>query len=64
MASSQHGSMKILQAELKRLQQEPMEGCNIRLVDDDDLFQWQVALFGPPDTLYAGGYFKVSLATL
>lgn len=24
------------------------------------MFEWEVAIFGPPDTLYQGGYFKVS----
>ncbi len=25
------------------------------------MFVWEVALFGPPDTLYQGGYFKVRI---
>merc|ERR1719508_459542 len=25
------------------------------------MFLWEVALFGPPDTLYQGGYFKAHL---
>jgi ubiquitin-protein ligase len=28
-------------------------------VDEDNMFLWEVGLFGPPDTIYAGGYFKV-----
>lgn len=31
----------------------------MRLVDDSNLFVWEVAIFGPPDTLYEGGYYKV-----
>ncbi len=23
------------------------------------MFEWEVAIFGPPETLYQGGYFKV-----
>lgn len=30
-----------------------------KLMNDENLFEWEVALFGPPDTLYQGGYFKV-----
>ena len=52
---------KILQTEFKKLQDQPVEGFTIDLVDECDVFQWKVALFGPPDTLYAGGYFRVSL---
>ena len=52
-------SSKILQTEFKKLQQQPVEGFTIGLVDDCDIYQWKVGLYGPPDTLYAGGYFKV-----
>lgn len=34
---------------------------NLFQINDDNLFEWEVALFGPPDTLYQGGYFKVTL---
>ena len=57
---SSSSATKILQTEFKKLQEQPVEGFTIDLVDDSDFFQWKVALFGPPDTLYAGGYFRVS----
>lgn len=56
-----NSSSKILHAELMKLQQQPVEGFAIRLVDDSNLFDWHVALFGPPNTLYQGGYFKAHL---
>ena len=49
-----------LTMEMKSLHREPVEGFGFKLVDDNNLFTWEVAIFGPPDTLYAGGYFKVS----
>merc|ERR1712142_651329 len=52
---------KILQSEYKNIFKTPVEGFKISLVDDSDMFQWKIALFGPPDTLYAGGYFKAIL---
>merc|ERR1712142_1269397 len=52
---------KILQSEYKNIFKTPVEGFKISLVDDSDMFQWKVALFGPPDTLYAGGYFRAIL---
>ena len=31
------------------------------MVNDENMFEWEVALFGPPDTLYQGGYFKAHM---
>ena len=45
--------------ELKSLQEQPVEGFRITLVEESDLYNWEVAIFGPPNTLYEGGYFKV-----
>lgn len=53
-------SQKALMLELKGLQDEPVEGFKITLVDESDLYIWEVAIFGPPNTHYEGGYFKVS----
>ena len=55
-------AVRALALELKSLQEDPLEGIRSRLVNEDNLFEWEVALFGPPDTLYQGGYFKVRLA--
>ncbi len=52
-------AVRALALELKSLVDDPLEGIRTKLVNDEDLFQWEVALFGPPDTLYQGGYFKV-----
>lgn len=62
---AQHGpthvasSQKALMLEMKSLQEEPVEGFKITLVDEADLYNWEVAIFGPPNTHYEGGYFKV-----
>jgi len=52
---------KALASELKDLKKMPLEGVTVKLVDDSDLFKWEVAMFGPPDTIYTGGYFKAHL---
>lgn len=64
--SSSHvaSSQKALMLEMKSLQEEPVEGFKITLVDEADLYNWEVAIFGPPNTLYEGGYFKVRLLSL
>lgn len=47
--------------ELKSLQDEPVEGFRITLVEESDLYIWEVAIFGPPNTHYEGGYFKARI---
>lgn len=56
-------ALRALALEYKSLQEEPVEGFRVKLLGEDNLFEWEVAIFGPPDTLYQGGYFKVSLNT-
>lgn len=59
MAQPSSSALRALALEYKSLQEEPVEGFRVKLVNDDNLFEWEVAIFGPPDTLYQGGYFKV-----
>nr|ACM08486.1 Ubiquitin-conjugating enzyme E2 R2 [Salmo salar] len=54
-------SQKALMLELKSLQEEPVEGFRITPVEESDLYNWEVAIFGPPNTLYEGGYFKAHM---
>ena len=61
MAGQSHSSaVRALQLELKKLTEEPVEGFVVDVPDECNLFEWDVAIFGPPGTLYEGGYFKVS----
>ncbi len=53
-------ALRALSLELKSFQDEPVEGFRVKLVNDDNIFEWEVAIFGPPRTLYEGGYFKVN----
>ncbi len=60
MATSPNASaVRTLSMEYKSLQEEPVEGFRVKLAQNDNLFDWEVAIFGPPDTLYQGAYFKV-----
>jgi ubiquitin-conjugating enzyme E2 R len=52
-------ALRALALEFKSMEEEPVEGFRVKLVNDDNLFEWEVAIFGPPSTLYEGGYFKV-----
>lgn len=58
MASPSSSAVRALALEYKGLQDDPLEGIRPRLMNEDNLFEWEVALFGPPETLYQGGYFK------
>uniref|UniRef100_A0A094ZS19 Ubiquitin-conjugating enzyme E2 R2 n=1 Tax=Schistosoma haematobium TaxID=6185 RepID=A0A094ZS19_SCHHA len=54
-------AVKALQKELKDLNEFPMEGFKVMVSEEENLFVWDVAIFGPPMTLYEGGYFKARL---
>ncbi|CAM9398880.1 ubiquitin-conjugating enzyme E2 R2 [Lampetra fluviatilis] len=60
-APQMSSSQKALWLEWKGLQEEPVEGFRVTLVDEADLYCWEVAIFGPPSTLYEGGYFKAQM---
>lgn len=59
MSNTHSSALRALALEYKSLQEEPVEGFRVKLLGEDNLFEWEVAIFGPPDTLYQGGYFKV-----
>lgn len=33
------------------LNKNPVEGFSAGLIDDNDIFKWEVLIIGPPDTL-------------
>lgn len=50
-------SAKVLQSEIKSLQSSPLEGFEIDPCITN-YYRWNVSLFGPPKTLYEGGFFR------
>ncbi|MBN3283097.1 UB2G1 enzyme, partial [Polyodon spathula] len=46
---------------ISELNKNPVEGFSAGLIDDNDLYRWEVLIIGPPDTLYEGGVFKAHL---
>ncbi|KAJ4795888.1 ubiquitin-conjugating enzyme E2 [Rhynchospora pubera] len=48
----------LLAKQLRDLMKNPVDGFSAGLVDDSNVFEWQVTIIGPPDTLYDGGYFN------
>lgn len=61
MASPGATSIRALTMEFKALQREPVEGFRVTIPNESDFYCWQVAIFGPPDTPYQGGYFKAEV---
>jgi len=57
---AQASAVRALQQELKKLKEEPVEGFLVQIPDDANMFEWDVAIFGSPGSLYEGGYFKAS----
>ena len=43
------------------MSRNPPEGVSVGLGDDDNIFNWEILLVGPPDTLYEGAFFKAVL---
>ncbi len=43
------------------LNRNPPDGVSVGLVDDCNIFLWELMVMGPPDTLYEGGFFKAKL---
>ena len=50
---------KRLSTEIRALRQEECPEFTVD-VCDDSILTWQVVLFGPRDSVYAGGHFEVN----
>jgi ubiquitin-conjugating enzyme E2 D/E len=46
--------------ELSNLRRDPIDGCTA-LPDPNDIFSWTATIEGPPDSVYAGGIFHLTL---
>jgi ubiquitin-conjugating enzyme E2 A len=62
--SSSTGSeaRKRLVKDFKKMQTESPQGFTASPTSEDNLFQWEALLFGPEDTPWEGGTFKLSLS--
>ena len=56
-----NSSSRVLLMEFNKLTKEPVEGFQISL-KNEDFYNWNVVIFGPPKTLYEGGYFKAEMS--
>lgn len=51
---------RVLSSELAKLSKHPIPGFLVE-PSCDDLFTWNVGIFGPPGTMYEGAYFRAQL---
>ncbi|KAG0051905.1 Ubiquitin-conjugating enzyme E2 15 [Gryganskiella cystojenkinii] len=51
-------STLLLKRQLKELTKHPVEGFSAGLVEDNNIFEWEIMIMGPQDTLYEGGFFR------
>lgn len=57
----QQQSTLLLKKQLAELNKNPVDGFSAGLIEDSNLFAWEVLIMGPPDTPYEGGYFKAHM---
>jgi len=58
---TQSQSALLLKKQLKDLIKSPVDGFSAGLVDDDNIYKWEILIIGPTDSLYEGGYFTAHL---
>eukprot|EP00897_Mesotaenium_endlicherianum_P001128 jgi/Mesen1/11015/ME000098S10410 len=57
-----NGHAAALWPQQEDLTRNPVDGFSAGLVDDSNVFEWQVTIIGPPDTLYEGGFFNAIMS--
>jgi len=63
MTEDGHRASLLLRKQLKELQKNPSEIFSAGL-QEDNIFNWEIMIVGPPETLYEGGFFKADLKFL
>ncbi|KAH8550910.1 ubiquitin-conjugating enzyme/RWD-like protein [Umbelopsis sp. PMI_123] len=58
--ASEQGAL-LLRRQLRDLTKNPVEGFSAGLINDDNIYEWEVMVIGTPDTIYEGGFFKAHL---
>ena len=56
------GNALLLKKQLVELRKNPVDGFSAGLKDDSNLFEWDIMIIGPNDTLYEGGFLRAELS--
>mmetsp|Transcript_13 Transcript_13/g.48 ORF Transcript_13/g.48 Transcript_13/m.48 type:complete len:170 (+) Transcript_13:153-662(+) len=59
--SGEEYAITLLKRQLAELSKNPPDGISVGLTDDSNLFEWEIMIVGPSDTLYEGGFFRAKL---
>ena len=54
-------TVRRLQRELKDIRMNQPDFCKAWPVDENNLFDWKAEIYGPKDTPYEGGTFKLTI---
>lgn len=54
-------SLRRLQREYTEIQKDPPANCTAGPVSDADFFTWEAMIFGPSDSPFQGGLFRLSI---
>ncbi|CAL8128085.1 unnamed protein product [Orchesella dallaii] len=54
-------AVKRLHADLKRVSQNPPVGITVDMQDDGNIFKWNAMIYGPFDTPFEGGCFRLKM---
>lgn len=54
-------SLRRLQREYAEIQKDPPANCTAGPVSDADFFTWEAMIFGPSDSPFQGGLFRLSI---
>lgn len=47
---------------MAQMKKEPIWGIAVEFSSEDNVFDWDVYLEGPPETIFEGGIFKLKLS--
>ncbi|KAI5173415.1 hypothetical protein PAEPH01_1958 [Pancytospora epiphaga] len=61
MTPASQTTMKRLMKEYETIVKSNLPHISAAPIDDSDMYKWQAIIFGPENSIYAGGVFKLSI---